>query len=199
MTARALLAGLALVALLTAGCSAEVAQSGEARSTTAGASTGAPRGGGMTMDMGAASKPSEPASMICSAEIRDAVKRTFALTSQPSATPRWSASDRIFACTYRIGGSRLRLTVQDATDAGKGTAYFGRLRHDASGAGVIGGMESFGFPAFQTPNGRVAFLKDGKTLEVDASALPSAALPAGYSREEAAYSVASAVIACWTE
>ncbi len=199
MTARALLAGLALVTLLTAGCSGGSVSSGAARSTTAGASAGATGGDTMAMDMGAAGKPSEPASMICGAEIRGAVKRTFALPEQPSATPRWSASDRLFTCTYRIGGSPLALAVQDATEAGRGAAYFGRLRDDAAGARPIGGMESFGFPAFETPTGRVAFLKDGKSLEVDASALPATTLPAGYSREEVAYSVASAVIACWTE
>ena len=199
MTARALLAGLALVVLLTAGCSAETGSSGTARSTTAGAGAGATGGEGMAMDMGATDKPSKPASMICSAEIQGAVKRTFALPAQPSPTPRWSASDRLFSCSYRIGGSRLALTVQDATDAAKGAAYFGRLRDRAAGARAIGGMENFGFPAFQTPDGRVAFLKDGKSLEVDASAVPVTALPTGYSRAEVAYSVASAVIACWTE
>jgi hypothetical protein len=155
--------------------------------------------GDMTMDMGAGRKPSQPARMICGAEIRDAVRRTFALDAEPVGIPRWSASDRLFSCTYRLPDGRLRLSVQDATQEKVGRAYFDRLRGTLAGARTVTGMDNFGLPAFETTSGRVVFLRDGKTLQVDTSVLPKAALPAGYSRAEAAYSVASAVVACWTE
>ena len=91
------------------------------------------------------------------------------------------------------------MTVQDATVQKEGRAYFADLRASLPGAKRLTGVEGFGFPSFETPDGDVVFLKDGKTLHVDASSLPSGALPAGYTRPEAAYSIASSVIACWTE
>ena len=56
-----------------------------------------------------------------------------------------------------------------------------------------------GLPSFATPDGNVAFLKDGKTLRVDASGLPATTLPQGSSNGEVAYAVAAAVVGCWTE
>lgn len=202
MKAPALLAVLATVTMLTAGCSAAEggADSTSATESTVGKPVGKPSGeDGMAMDMGSRAEPSEPASMICGAEIRQAVRRTFGLTDAPSSTPSWSQSDRVFSCTYRLPRGELALSVQDATDTKQGRAYFDRLRDRLTGATSIDGMENFGFPAFQTSSGNVVFLKDGKTLRVDASMLTDAALPQGYSRDESAYSIASAVIACWTE
>jgi hypothetical protein len=60
-------------------------------------------------------------------------------------------------------------------------------------------MDNLGFPAVSTRAGDVVFLKDGKTLHVDATRLPDASLPRSFSRSEVAYSVAAAVIACWKE
>jgi hypothetical protein len=136
--------------------------------------------------------------MICGAEIRDAVKRTFAMTAGPTGTDTWSASRRVFSCGWSVPHGTLAMSVQDSLSEKTGRAYFDRLRSRLSGTRV-GGMESFGFPAFRTATGDVVFLKDGKTLQVDATHLSSAALPSGFSRGETAYSVASAVIACWTE
>jgi hypothetical protein len=193
MRARALLGSLAVVASLATGCGS---------ATVSGTQ---PKAGHdvsrspMNMNMGSTSHPSNPAAMICGPEIRAAVGRTFALTGKPVSTPHWSTSDRVFSCTYQLPQGRLALSVQDSLDAKQGRTYFEGLRRRLSGATPLRGMENFGFPAFTTATGRVVFLKDGKTLQVDASALPARALPMGYSREDAAFSVASAVIGCWTE
>lgn len=197
MKAHAMLAGLAVIGALAAGCAATDT------TTPPPAASKSPAAmkdhSDMAMNTGAADKPSEPAAMICGAEIKDAVRRTFALDTGPTGTPRWSTPDRLFSCAYRLPGGRLHLSVQDATKQRAGKAYFDRLRGTQTGARTITGMDNFGLPAFQTANGQVVFLRDGKTLQVDASALPKEALPAGFSRVEAAYSIASAVVACWTE
>jgi hypothetical protein len=200
MKANRMLAGLAVVGALTAGCAApDAAAPPSPAASKSPAATEDHDDMDMDMDMSAAEEPSEPAAMICSDEIKDAVRRTFVLDAEPTGAPQWSARDRLFSCTYRLPEGRLRLSVQDATQQRVGRAYFDRLRGTLPGARTVTGMDNFGFPAFQAASGQVVFLKDGKTLQVDASSLPEAALPAGYSRAEAAYSVASAVVACWTE
>jgi hypothetical protein len=154
--------------------------------------------GGMDgMDMAAAIPPSAPARMICSDEIRDAVQHAFDLSTPPAATHRWSA--RVYTCTYRISGETLALSVKDSPDVGSGRAYYEALRSRVTGETPIRGVESFGFPSFETSDGTVVFLKDGKTLRVDATRLSRAAMPAGFTRVDAAYGVAAAVIGCWTE
>jgi hypothetical protein len=141
--------------------------------------------------------PSASARMICGTEIRHAVERTFALSAPPPAASTWT--HRMFGCTYDLPNGSLRLTVDDATDPNVGRGYFTGLRSQLTGSATIQGAEALGFPAFETPDGNVVFLKDGKTLRVDASSVPRQALPTGFSREEAAYGIAAAIIACWKE
>lgn len=196
MRTRALLAALAAVGLLASGCgagdradppSATAKHSGHDEPSMAG------------MDMGSAEGPSDPASMICGREIGDAVKRTFAMTRQPTSKHTWAASDRVYSCSWAVPRGTLEMSVQDSVELKAGRAYFDKLRGSVAGARTINGMESFGFPAFSTVRGDTVFLKDGKTLRVDASSLPQAALPPGFSRSEVSYGVAAAVIACWSE
>jgi hypothetical protein len=149
------------------------------------------------MDMAAATPPSAPARMICSDEIRGAVQHAFQLGAPPAAAHRWS--NGVYTCTYRISGETLALSVKDSTDVASGRAYYRALRTRIPGEKPIRGVESFGFPAFETSDGTAVFLKDGKTLRVDATRLSPAAMPAGFSRVDAAYGVAAAVIGCWTE
>ena len=196
MRTRATCATLAVVAVLVSGCGSS-GQSGDSSPSSQQARS-KPSTADMNMDMGSSGKPSEPAAMICGAEIQDAVKRTFAMSSKPSAANHWMRSTRVFTCRWSVPKGTLVMSVQDALDEKTGRAYFHQLKTRLDGA-TITGMESFGFPAFRTADGDVAFLKDGKTLQVDATRLPAASLPKGFSRGEAAFSVASAVIACWTE
>ena len=202
----ALVALLATTSVLTVGCGSTAAnhRAGPDASESPASHT---MPDGMSMadadmantDMGGAGAagPSEAARMVCSEEIRDAVARTFGLTQAPRATGGWS--HRVFTCRYRLPGGPLVVSVQDATNERAGRAYFASLRSSLTGARDIEGVESFGFPAFETPDGNVAFVKDGKTLRVDASDVTQASLPADFSTAEAAYGVAAAVIGCWTE
>ena len=107
--------------------------------------------------------------MICGTEIRDAVGRNLDLHPAPAGLHSWS--HRLFSCTYQLAGGELRLSVKDLDAAGPGRASFDRLRTRMPGVRDIQGMASFGFPAFQTPRGDVVFIKDHKTLWVDASRL----------------------------
>jgi hypothetical protein len=143
--------------------------------------------------------PSQPAGMICSLEVGQAVQRTFALPSTPKAKDRWA--DHTYTCDYQLPTSTLRLSVKDLDETTAGRAYFDALARMLPGAHPIKGLQNLGFPALETagPTGDVAFLKDHKTLWVDASRVATKDLPPGFSRTGAAYGVAAAVIACWTE
>jgi hypothetical protein len=200
MKARALLVSVAAVALFASACGSAGTENASAPSSGSESSGGMARMGDMTPDeMAAMDGPSAAARMICSEEIAAAVKRTFALPRRPAATRSWSANDLTFACTYRLPGGALRMTVQDDPDEMAGRASFDRLRAGLTGAAKLRGVQSLGFPAFETRSGNVVFLKDGKTLRVDASDLSPSGLPTGFTRPQAAYGVAAAVIGCWTE
>jgi hypothetical protein len=197
---------VAVVPLLLAGCGSASSSTADAThvmadgSTMSGSSmpgammshdaTSSGRGAGM-------SGPSESASMVCSDEIRHAVGRTLALRRPPVGLSAWQ--DTTFRCTYPLAGGDLRLSVEDLDAARPGRAYFDALRARLPAPRTIRGLAAFGFPAFETAHGDVVFLKDHKTLWVDASRLTAADLPPDRSRADVAYGVAAAVIACWTE
>jgi hypothetical protein len=199
MNARALLVSVATVSLLASACASGDAARSSDPSPAAHSSSRA-SGHHMSADeMAAMTGPSKAAAMICSDEIRSVLQRTFDLARRPTPTRSWSADNLTLACTYRLPGGTLRMTVQDAPDQRTGRPYFQRLRGGLSGVTPIRGVQALGFPAFETRSGSVVFLKDGKTLRVDASRLDRSGLPAGFTRAETAYGVAAAVIACWTE
>ena len=207
--ARSLAAALTLTALLTGGCAAGGSSASTPHRPAQGTDQGTAQGMKMSaedmknmngMDMSAASGPSQTATMVCGREIRGAVRRTLGLDAlPPRPSSSWSGSQRLFECTYRVPQGTLRLSVKDATDPAAGRAFYDRLRSRLPGARALEGMQSFGLHAFQATDGHVVFLKDGKTLQVDASGLSGAALPAGFSRVDVAYGVAAAVVACWSE
>ena len=199
MKTRALLASMTATCLLASACSSGDATRSSTTAPAEHSSTGM-SGHHMSADeMAAMRGPSQPAAMICSDEIRSAVQRTFHLTGRPTPTRRWSANDLTLTCNYSLPAGMLRMSVLDAPNERTGRPRFRRLRATLPGSSTIRGVPSFGFPAFETRSGNVVFLKDGKTLRVDASNLTRGGLPAGFTRTEAAYGVAAAVIACWTE
>ena len=148
-------------------------------------------------DGGQRSGPSEAAAMICTDEIAEAVRRSFDLEAVPERHDTWEAPH--YQCDYHVGGSRLHVSVHDAEDAAAGRAYFRDTRGEVPGVATIKGVKSFGFPAFESPDGLVGMMKDGKTLLFDAQEVPAGDLPRGFTRTEVAYSVAAAVMGCWTE
>jgi hypothetical protein len=193
MRNRTLLAMVAAISVVTMGCAATSSDTATPVKTTRAQNDASVA----HSSVGKSSGPSAPAQMICGSEIRAAVKLMFGLLQMPSTTHTWS--NQIFTCNYALRGGALVLSVEDSSDLKAGDAYFARLRERLPGAQLIDGPESFGFPAFQTADGNVAFLKDGKTLRVDASGLPDASLPLGASHQATAYALAAAVVGCWTE
>lgn len=141
--------------------------------------------------------PSDTASMICGNEIAGAVQRSFARPSPPRGVSHWAPP--VFACSWALPHSALRMQVADLSKATGGRAWYDDLRGRLPGVRTIKGLQNFGFPAFETRRGDVVFLKEGKTLWVDASKIASTDLPHGFSRTDTAYAVAAAVIGCWTE
>ena len=144
-----------------------------------------------------ADAPSETASMICGEEIRSAVRRNLALATSPVGRPSWH--HRLYSCTYQVAGGDLRLSVKDLDQGTPGRAYFDHLRNRLAPATDIRGLANLGFPAFETPHGDVVFIKDHKTLWVDATRLRVPDLPPRATRQDVAYGVAAAVLGCWTE
>jgi hypothetical protein len=191
---------VAATVLFTAGCSTAIGEASHQHTMPDGTTmtdSAMPHSSTSDAAKETIGSPSESARMICSEEIRDAVVRGFGLSHLPASTSTWA--HQVYSCTYRLPQGDLRLSVYDATDGTSGTTHFAQARSELEGAKTIGGMQSFGLPAFQTSTGNVLFLTDGKTLRVDASALPGSAFPAGFTAQQTAYSVAAAVIACWTE
>lgn len=162
-----------------------------------------PRSGGIKQRSGtagsgtAAAGPSQAAAMVCSDEIRDAVAHTLQLDRVPRGLHSWGHD--LFRCSYLLDAGELRLSVKDLAGARAGRTYFEDLRARLPLASNLRGVEGLGLPSFETPEGDVVFLKDHKTLRVDAGRLSRAGLPAGMSRTDVAYGVAAAVVACWSE
>ena len=187
MRARSLAVVLVALSVLSAGC----ASTGQPDSSTASAQSVVTHGSSRSAG------PSAPAKMICGDEIRSAIQVTLGLPDTPRPTSTWA--DQIFTCSYPVGGGTLALSVQDSPDTTSGGAYFAELQSRLPDAQALPEAAGMGLPSFATPDGNVAFLKDGKTLRVDASGLPATSLPTGSSSGEVAYAVAAAVVGCWTE
>ena len=142
--------------------------------------------------------PSEAAQMVCAGQVVTAIAKITGLADEPTPTPAWD--EPVYSCTYDIDGSPLELSVHDATDVSDGEAHFAELREGLEGAEDIEGLLGLGLPSFSTADGIVSFLRDGKTLVVDATALPSGLGPDGSrTQDQVAYAVASAVLTCWVD
>jgi len=135
--------------------------------------------------------------MICSDDVAGAVQHTFGLKTAPRRTAIWSAP--VFRCEYALPGGDLELTVADLDSAGPGRAWFDKLRGRLPSTTALSSMASLGFPAYETGRGDAVFLKDHKTLWVDASRVSMSELPPKLTRTDAAYHVAASVIACWSK
>ncbi len=198
-------AAIAVLAITLAGCSAAGPSTAAAppTSTAPSAKTHTMPDGSTMSDkdmakMKHAADPSPAAGMVCTGDVPTSVARIFAVDKTPHPTSTWA--NQIFTCTYKIGGDSLVLAVHDATDPAAGRAYFDELRTKLGTTKSLDGMVGLGFPAYETAGGRVVFLKDGKTLQVDASQVKSHRGADGdMSRTDLAYAVAAAVLACWSE
>lgn len=198
-------ATLVAIALLT-GCSNSAADQADAKSSShtmpdgsvmEGPKSDMDHGSGHDSDTTKAG-PSAVARMICSGDVVDDVTRILELSTPPGPSSSWS--DPMFTCTYQLADGPLVLSVHDAADETAGKAYFDKLRSKIGDTTTLKGVVAFGLPAFETDDGNVVFLKDGRTLLVDATAMPDAFGPDDdMSQTDFAYAVAASVIACWTE
>lgn len=209
MRKRNLLGSLAVASLLLSGCSAAVGTPGqeqvspESPATAAAApasSSPAPTGSTPAAAKAAvntAGGPSEASRMICNDETKGDVAQILALTSAPSTDTAWA--DSTYTCTYRLDGGPLVISVKESPDAAAARKHFDALQKKLPGAEPIKGLANLGFPAYQTPDGSVVFLKDNSTLHVDGSRLPAALGPDGVTPAAFSYQVATTILACWTE
>ncbi len=205
MDLRTRLAAVAVAALLLTGCaSATPAPDGSVAGAPAAEAThtmsdGSVMAGSEHGAHGArgAEEPSDAAQMICAGQVTRAITSMLDLQGEVEPTSTWN--EPTFTCTYDIDGAPLMLSVDDATDLEAGEAHFDGLQGTVEGARDIEGLLALGMPAFTTDAGIVAFLRDGKTLLVDATRLPSELAGGTMTRDEVAYAVASAVLVCWVE
>jgi hypothetical protein len=142
--------------------------------------------------------PSEAAQMVCAGSVVTAIAKITGLTDEPTPTSAWDG--RFYSCTYEVDGEPLELSVHDANDVSVGEAHFAELQAGLENAEEIEGLLGLGLPSFSTGDGIVAFLRDGKTLVVDATSLPEGLGPDGTrTQDDVAYAVASAVLTCWVD
>ena len=141
--------------------------------------------------------PSEAAQMVCAGSVVTAVTKIVGLPSEPTPASEWDAP--MYSCTFDVDGDPLLLTVHDVADPAEGEAHFAETQQRLV-AREIEGLLGLGMPSFSTGEGVVGFLRDGKTLLVDATALPDGLGPDGTrTQHQVAYAVASAVLTCWVD
>ncbi len=206
MTRLSRLGAVAAVAALLAGCSASGAGT-EPSAEPSHASHTMPDGtvmeGGSHEHDGEKSEtpqdagPSAAAQMVCGGDVSADVTRLLGLPEDPE--PTWSWAEPMFTCTYELEGGPLVLSVHDATGPRSGREHFESLRTELGNTEELRGMYGLGLPAYKTDDGTAVFIKDGKTLRVDATALPGDLGPdRSMSQTDFAYAMATSVLACWT-
>ncbi len=195
-----LLGLLAAATLLVTGCAtteaASVPSASQPSSPSMSMAPGMTMAPGMRLS-GMGGRPSATARMVCGSEIRQAVAGVLGLPAMPAAGSTWS--NGLFSCTYRLASGPLVLSVDDSDSVSAGRRYFTALEGRASDPQPLRGLQTFGLPSFRTAAGTVAFLKDGKTLVVDATAQSGSIGQHHLSPSDLAYAVAADVIACWSE
>lgn len=189
---------LVVTALLLGACSSTTPSHTAAPSAIHTMPDGAVMSGKSMGDMASGAEPSQAAKMVCASEVAADIVRILGLSSMPKHSSTWAA--QIFSCTYELPEGQLILSVNDAADAKTGNAYFASLKAKAGNPKPYTGMIGLGLPSYSTPDGKAVFLKDGKTLQVDASGLPARV---GHKNKmtsaDLAYAVAAAIVACWSE
>ena len=134
--------------------------------------------------------------MICAEETKEDIASILALQQAPQTVDEWA--DATYTCTYRLAGGPLVISVKESSDAAAARRYFDTLKGRLQAA-PIKGLASLGFPAAQTADGSVVFLKDSSTLHVDATGLAARVGPQNVARTDLAYQVATTILACWKE
>lgn len=160
-------------------------------SSIAGGASGAAKDGPAP-----AGGPSASALMTCGQETKDNVAKILALPAAPHTADSWV--NKLYTCTYQLADGPLVLSVKESADNQAARGYFDALRVVLGSTHSIDGLANLGLPAYQDAAGSVVFVKDNMTLRVDAGKLPDKVGPHGVSRNELAYEIATAVLACWS-
>lgn len=203
---RSWLGSLAAVSLLLSGCAASA---GTAEPTSATASAAAPETAGAGHSGGhsnaastappesAGDGPSEAALMVCGKQTQDNISASLALKTAPHSVSSWA--DSIFTCTYHLAEGPFVISVKESADPVSARQYFDALQSTVGDTTPIKGLANLGFPAYQTTDGSVVFLKDSMTLYVDATDLPAAFGPNSVAPTAFAYQISTTILACWVE
>jgi hypothetical protein len=191
------LGALGVLAVVATACAAaSSATENPSRSAPHGMSM--PAGSSMPMQSGMsmhAAGPSASARMVCGTEVRQAIATLLGLSAPPVPSSTWV--HHLYTCTYRVPTGRLVLSVKDAANVPAAQSYFDALRRNLSATSTLTGMSSLGLPGYQSARGVVVFLKDDKTLEVDATSIGRTG-PSQVSRSNLAYTVATDILGCWS-
>lgn len=201
------MASLALASLLLSGCAAAAGSTGPA-TTAAAPPSDAPATAEVQHPGGhsaaatspattSAGGPSEASKMICGQETKDDISSILALKEAPHAVDDWA--DSTYACTYHLADGPLVISVKESPDPASARKYFDALASRIGTTAPIKGLSNLGFPAYQTKDGSVVFLKDNSTLYVNATRLPAAVGPQKVTPTAFAYQVSTTILACWTE
>lgn len=195
------LGSLAVASLLLSGCAAAAGAAGSASTAPASETHAAQHSGDHSAAAApsteSAGGPSEAAKMVCGPETQDNVSEILELKAAPHSLSSWA--DHTFTCTYHLAEGPLVISVKESAGPASARKYFDALAGEIGGAAPIKGLANLGFPAHQTDDGSVVFLKDNNTLYIDATKLPAAVGPHGVTRTAFAYQVSTTILACWKE
>ncbi len=187
---------LAALPILLAGCATAKADGPSAAAAPPASNPVAPAGTSATAPNTLVAAPSESAQMVCGPEIRADVATILSLKTPPSTATSWA--NQLYTCTYRLANGPLAVSVKESGDAASARSYFEGLRRQLGPTQQLHGLDSLGLPAFETPNGNVAFLKDDKTLQIDATQLPPEVNSLHRQRSDLAYTLATDILGCWS-
>ena len=131
--------------------------------------------------------------MICKREVRAEISAVLTVTLKRPTRPTWV--DEQYACRYASRSGTLTLSVKELPDATTTSAFVEAL-------GVSLGRRPdpirLGDEAFATTNGSVVVSKDNKVLVVDVSQLAPEIGTQHRAPADAALSVATVILGCWT-
>lgn len=140
-----------------------------------------------------AARPSAPAAMICSAEVRSDIKTVLASKQVPEGKATFV--DHMYTCAYSLPMGMLVLSVQESTDEAATSTFFQALRQQLGKTAPLAGL---GEGAYGTSTGTVVLRKDNDVLRVDATDLPAQFGTQHAKRADFAYEIATVILGCWT-
>jgi hypothetical protein len=137
--------------------------------------------------------PSPVSKMICSPEVRAEISAVLTVTLKRAARPTWV--DQVYACRYPSRSGTLTLSVKELPDATTSSTYVEDL---GVALGRRPDLIRLGDEAFVATDGSVVVSKDNKVLVVDVSRLDPDIGTQHRAPADAALSVASVILGCWT-